>query len=160
MWHFNVARRGGRPTGWPRGGRVGQVEAGLRSCETITGQQHGLLTRSYYPVGPVRRRRKIPNETTTKAAFVGLLSPCSPLLPESYYPSLSNCARVFSPVKTHIGADALIVTLRGGRTLQGMPLKLGAERNQDYQRMVHTNPRAALGTGGVPPKFTAFCLST
>lgn len=50
-----------------------------------------------------------------KAAFIGLLNTISPYLPEPHiYPSLSNCANIFSPVKTnHIGAGPFIVTLVG-----------------------------------------------
>lgn len=96
--------------------RVGKAKAGLRDYKTIACLQDGppylQLSACSYQQG----EEKAPKETThRKAAFIGLLNTISPCLPESHiYPSLSNRANIFSPIKmNHIGADPLIVTLEG-----------------------------------------------
>lgn len=55
---FQHSKKGGKAANRvSTGRRVGQVEAGLRSCITIAYVQHGLLTDSYYLAGPARRRK-------------------------------------------------------------------------------------------------------
>lgn len=73
---------------------------------------------------------KAANETTTKADFVGLLSPCSLLPPGFYhYPSLSNCTSVSSPIKTQSGADAFIVMSGGRKPYRGCSETWGREES-------------------------------
>lgn len=93
--------------------RVGEAEAGLRDCKTKACLQCGPPDLQVIALqGWQGEEEKAPNETTKQVTFVGL-TPGSSLLPESHhYPSLSNGASIFSPIKTsHVGADLLIVML-------------------------------------------------
>lgn len=131
-------------------GVLARLKQGWQAIKPVTASSVSLLSHSYYPVGPARRRNKAPKETTKKAAFAGLLCPSFLFFPKSHhYPSLSSCANVFSPIKTnHIRGDPFSVTVGGCRTLWGAWFwNLGLGRDQDYQRMRHGNSRAALVRG-------------